>query len=376
MRTRTRRILVVGGSLAAVAAGYGVHRTLDSVRSWSGVIARTLCESVFVAGRDPADVLAGDWKGADALRIDVDRADGSVTVGALGIRRRAIHRDGLGCTLLVDTTEDDLRRATPPRPAAPSRLAADREWPAGEQVSLRGLPDTIDGARLAAALDRAFTGENAGRTRAVVVVLGDRIVAERYAPGSSAATRFAGYSMSKSVTGALVGVLVGRGLVAVAEPAPVAAWQTAGDARAAITLDALLHMTSGLEWRENPYDTTSDGSFALHRARDIAAHATAKPLAAAPGTSWNYSTGTSSILARVIDDAVARAGEEPVFFPSRALFAPIGMQSAVFELDASGTHAGGFGVHATARDWARFGVLLRDGGVWVDERIPPAVCAA
>jgi len=367
---RIRRILLAIGALLALGAGYGGYRVLESVRTWSAVIARSLCENVFVAGREPADVLAGDWKGAETLRIDIDRTAGRVDVGALGIRRRAIHRDGLGCTVVVDTTEEELRRATPPRPevvAASPELA----WPAGEQVSLDDLPGEIDVRRLEEALDRAFAGENSGRTRAVVVVAGDRIVAERYAPGFSAATRFPGYSMSKSVTSALVGVLVGRGLLDVGQPAPIASWQVPGDARGTITLDALLHMTSGLEWRESPFDTTSDGSFALHRGRDVAAHAIAKPLAAPPGTTWNYSTGTSSIVARVIADAVVRAGEEPVFFPSRALFDRIGMRSAVFQLDASGTHAGGYGVHATARDWARFGVLLRDDGSWRGERIVP-----
>jgi CubicO group peptidase (beta-lactamase class C family)/uncharacterized protein (DUF2141 family) len=371
MRTRTKGILLIGGALTAVAVGYGVHRLRESTHVWSAILARSLCENVFVAGRDPSDVLATDWKGA-ALRVDVDRAAGAVTAGALGVKQRAIHRDGLGCTLVVGTTEDELRRATPPRPITPPLDAPDRAWPAGEAVSLRDLPASVDARRLDGALDRAFSGENADRTRAVVVVVGDRIVAERYAAGFSAATRLPGYSMSKTVTAALVGVLVGRGLLDVGKPAPIAAWHASGDPRAAITLDALLHMTSGLEWRENPFDTTSDGTVALHRGGDVAAHAIAKPLASAPATLWSYSTGTSSIVARVIDDTVQQAGEKPVFFPAHALFDRIGMRSAEFALDAAGTHAGGHGVHATARDWARFGMLLRDDGVWQRARILPA----
>lgn len=371
MRPRTKRALLAVGVLAGAGAGWGAVATASAIGGWSAFVARYLCSGVFVAGRTPDAILADDLKGADRLRIDLDRDARSVTVGALGIERQAVYRDGLGCALAIDATAAQLRGAPAPPAHATAVEHADLEWPLGERVSLADLPAGVDERRLSGAVDAAFAGPNAGGTRAVVVVERGRIVAERYAPGFSATTVFPGYSMSKSVTGALVGMLVGRGLLAVDEPAPVAAWREPGDDRAAITLDQLLHMTSGLAWDGQVSDPRSDENAALHRERDIAAFASGKPLAAAPGTLWRYSSGTSSIVSRIADDAIARSGEEPVYFPRRALFEPIGMDSAIFEIDGAGTHAGGFGAHATARDWARFGLLLLDDGVWRGERILP-----
>lgn len=371
MRQRTKRALLAAGALVVVGAVWGAVATARAIGGWSAFAARYLCSGVFVAGRSPDAILADDLKGAERLRIDLDRAARSVTVGALGVERQAVYRDGLGCTLVIDATAARLRRAAAPPARATATARADLEWPLGERVSLADLPAGVDARRLSEVVAAAFAGPNAGGTRAVVVVYRGRIVAERHASGFSAATVFPGYSMSKTVTGALVGMLVGRGLLAVDEPAPVGAWHGPGDGRADVTLGQLLHMTSGLAWDGRATDPRSDESAALHGVRDVAAFAAGKPLAAAPASVWKYSSGTSSIVSRVTDDAVARSGEEPVYFPRRALFERIGMDSAVFEIDGAGTHAGGFGVHATARDWARFGLLLLDDGVWRGERILP-----
>lgn len=374
MRKRTKRVLLGAGVVAAACVACGAVVVAGAIGGWSAFVARYLCNGVFVAGRSPDEILASDLKGASRLRIDVDRDAGSVTVGTLGIERQAVHRDGLGCALVIDVAADELRRVPPPpaHAAAPADPGADLEWPAGERDGRADVLPSIDVPRLAEVVSAAFAGPDGAGTRAVIVALRGRIVAEQYRPGFSASTVFPGYSMSKSVTAALVGTLVGRGLVAVDAPVPVAAWRAPGDGRGAVTLDQLLHMTSGFAWNGRATDLRSDENASMHRMRDIAAFAAAKPLAATPGSTWAYSTGTSSIVARVVDDAVVRSGEDPVYFPRRALFDPLGMTSAVFEIDGAGTHAGGFGVHATARDWARFGVLLANDGVWRGARVLPA----
>lgn len=221
-------LLVAGG----IVVGVGTARAIGG---WSAFVARYLCSGVFVAGRSPDAILADELKGADRLRIDVDADAQSVTVGALGVERQAVYRSGLGCALVGDATAAELR-AVPEPPPRVARTDTDDEWPQGERVSLASLPAGVDERRLSAAIDAAFAGPNGGGTRAVLVVHHGRIVAERYAEGFSARTVFPGYSMSKTVTGTLVGMLVGRGLVAVDEAASVGTWRDPADGRAAITL--------------------------------------------------------------------------------------------------------------------------------------------
>jgi CubicO group peptidase (beta-lactamase class C family) len=206
------------------------------------------------------------------------------------------------------------------------------------------------------------------RTRAVTVVRDGRIVAERYAPGFGPDMALPGWSMAKSVTGTLAGLLVREGKTAITAPAPVSEWR--GDARKAITLGDLLRMSSGLAFTEDYWTPYSDVNVMLFASPDTGAVAAAKPLDAAPGARWAYASGTTNIISRAMRTAFPSHADY-LAFPRRALFDRIGMTSAVIEPDASGTFVGSSYLFATAGDWARLGILYAQDGVWNGERILP-----
>ena len=225
---------------------------------------------------------------------------------------------------------------------------------------------------LARALDEVFEADGVGETRAVIVMREGEIVAERYAEGFDAETRHMGWSLSKAVTAALVGMVVADGRIGLDDPAPVPAWQRAGDPRSEITLRQLLQMRSGLRHTENsqPIYDSPEVQMMYGRGRgDMAAWAEAQPLAFDPGTQFAYSTPTTVILADIATDLIAE-GSSPderqqamAEFVDARLAVPLGMASLVGECDVSGTLLGGSHFYATARDWARFGEFLRRGGV-------------
>jgi CubicO group peptidase (beta-lactamase class C family) len=236
------------------------------------------------------------------------------------------------------------------------------------------LPPGVDGASLNKAVEGAFAEpdlENLRRTRAVLVVHYGRLIAERYAPGITKEMPLIGWSMTKSVTSALVGILVAEGKLSPQAPAPVPEWQKSDDPRRHITLEQLLWMSSGLSFSETYAEKpVSDVQIMLFTKPDMAAYAVRLPLEAEPGTRWHYSTGTTNIIARIIRSSF---GDERDYFafPRRALFNRIDMRSAVFETDASGMFNCGSSLFASARDWARLGLLYLNDGVWEGERIFP-----
>jgi len=198
------------------------------------------------------------------------------------------------------------------------------------------------------------------------------VIAERYAPGFSERTPLPGWSMTKSVTGVLIGVLVRAGKLSPEQKGLLPQWSAPGDARGEITLDQLLRMTSGLRFSENYGDPDADVAQMLFVRADGAAFAIDKPLEFPPGAHWRYSSGTSNILSRVVRLAVGGSTKDYLEFPRRALFGRVGMESAVIETDAAGNFIGSSYMYASARDWARFGQLLLQDGVWDGERILPA----
>lgn len=176
--------------------------------------------------------------------------------------------------------------------------------------------------------------------------------------------------MTKSVTNALVGILVRQGRLRVQEPAPVALWQEPNDPRGGVTVDHLLRMTSGLAFDERTGPVLSDVNRMLLLEPNAADYAAAKPLLARPGSQWNYSSGNTNILSGIIRRVCCNASDYAEF-PRRELFDPLGMTSAVLEPDPTGTFVGSSLMFATARDWARFGLLYLNDGVWNGIRLLP-----
>jgi CubicO group peptidase (beta-lactamase class C family) len=357
-RRRSARGFVNG--VAALGA-FGFRRAHGLAQIGTAFAAKSVCSGVFVSGRTPESVIEEDLRAygsaaLDLVRVEIDHQARTATGRLLGLaQRQAVYREGFGCTLAIGKTRDALHAATP---ALPSSRAVEAPLPVAEPRR-----------ELENALDDAFRETDPllpKRTRAVVVVHRGRIVAERYAPGFTSEMRLQGWSLTKSVTSALVGILVGDGRLAVREKLALPEWR--GDARAAITLEDCLRMSTGLAFEECYEDPLSDVNAMLWGSADAAGYAAAKPLVAAPGTRWSYASGTTNIISRVLREAL---GADYHAFPRRALFDRIGMSSAVIETDASGTFVGSSLMFATARDWARFGLLHLGDGVWNGERILP-----
>jgi len=360
---------VVAAALAAVllaAAALWLHQLPVA----TGYAAQVLCGGVFVSGRDEASLLAEDLGSFAWLRSRVDRAERVASSDWYGLaRRRSVYREGLGCALAVEASADELRAHGFAPPPGSDRSA--EAWPFGDRDP-GAAPVDFDAPALAAAVASAFGELDPSvhrRTRAVIVLRRGRIVAERYAPGFDARMPLLGWSMTKSVLAALIGIRAGSGALALDAPAPVAAWQ--GDARAAITPEQLLRMTSGLAFEER-YGAFADATSMLFLSRSMPAYAERSRLASTPGSVWSYSSGSSNLLSGIL--RAGFAGDTAAYhrFPREALFARIGMRSALIETDAAGNFvASSFG-YATARDWARFGLLHAQDGVWQGERVLPA----
>ena len=326
----------------------------------TGFGAKQLCSCVFVSQRTEASVLADDLNRFpySLATYEINRS-AQWTESRMGpwASRRAIYRDGLGCVLLTDVE-------TPPDPPA-SLPPTVKEQPLPESQTMT----SVDYEQLNATLERAFAEPDANRlqdTKAVVVLYRDTVVAERYASGISANTPLPGWSMAKSVTNALVGILVQEGKLSVSQSVPVAAWQK--DQRQQITINDLLRMQSGLAWNET-YFAVSDVTRMIFLAEDMSSVAMHQPLAHPPGTVWSYSSGTTNIVSQIIREAVGE--KNYLAFPYRNLFAPLGMSSAVWETDLTGTFVGSSYLLATARDWAKFGSLYLNDGVWQGQRVLP-----
>jgi CubicO group peptidase (beta-lactamase class C family) len=288
-----------------------------------------------------------------------------VTLFGLG-RSHAVYREGLGCTLEhgdglanIELAPDERLPAALPEIAGPAIVAP--QSPA-----------------LAAALDRAFAEPAQPphrRTRAVIVMKDGRIIAERYPGGVGIDTPLLGFSMTKSVISALVGVLVRQGKLKLDAPAPVAAWLNPDDPRHAITIDQLLRHTAGLALGSSLQASLGSAFEPVNRMKftenDMAAFAEAMPLETAPGTVWNYHDGNTLILSHLIRNAVGGNLADALRFAHHELFAPLGMRHVTLQFDGAGTIEGSSEMLASARDWARFGQLYLNDGVAGGRRILP-----
>ena len=381
MRRWVKRILfAVGIALIILLVGAGWYLS-DTLPIGSGHTAKTICSNMFISGRNPDDIFKEDITPVHFLfaitdyKVDPDAK--SVSADAFGFaERKAIYREGCGCTIVNGLTENELRQqkigyAKPIKYSPEQR--SNRPWPAGNHGPVVSLPAGVDAEKLDKAMDAAFAEpgpQNPRKTRAVVVVYDGQLIAERYAPGFDLNTLQLGWSMSKCVTNAQVGMLVQQGKLELHSSAPVPEWQKADDPRQKITLDQLLRMSAGLEFSEE-YAPFSDAVYMFYDSYDFAAYAANKPLETEPDSKWHYSSGTANIIARVVRQTIEKDYENYYEYLYQNLFHKIGMYSVVMEPDPSGTFVGSSYTFATPRDWARFGLLYLQDGVWNEERILP-----
>ncbi len=346
--------LVYIGQLAPIITGYA---------------AKNLSSGVFVAGRTQESLEREDLN-FSFIKFNKNRVDhekGEVVSRFLFWKSKAVYNEGLGCTLVRDFDEGEVLAMDYPAVSLPEGDADTIPWPAGDLVA-DTVPSGIDMTRLTAALEQAFADTTGWKgTFGVTVVYKDQIVGERFRSDFSPASLFLSWSMAKSFTNAMVGLLVKEGRVEIHAPVPRPEW--ANDSRREITLNHLLHMNSGLEWNED-YGNLSDVTVMLHKAGDMGDFAAARELAVRPDSVWLYSSGTTNIVCDYIR-SLFPGDEEYLAYPRKSLFNPLGMRSAVWEPDASGTLVGSSYLYATQRDYARFGLLYLHDGKWLGEQHLP-----
>jgi CubicO group peptidase (beta-lactamase class C family) len=369
--------------VAVVALPWALARLWRIAAIGSAYRSKVLCSIVFVSQRSVdlqrvEDVSLDSYRLLRLFRSRVDTTAHTMTTSLFGLRpRTATYRTGLGATLFLSESSASLPasaegfgEARRSALQARSRQAS----PSTASVKARTTSRSIQvrpSRTVQRVVDAAFTEpkpKRRRRTRAIVVLRDGEIVAEQYAPGFDAAMPLPGWSMAKSVLNALIGILVGQNRLSLQDKALLPEWPPT-DPRAAITIEDLLRMRSGLKFSEVYSDFSSDVIEMLFNQPDTAGYAARQPLDFAPGTTWSYASGTSNILSAIVRRVVG--DREYWNWPSRALFEPLGMSSGILEPDASGTFVCSSFMLATARDWARFGELFLHDGVWNGQRILP-----
>lgn len=365
IKRRRRHLFLV---ILAAAIALALHSQRGLLKVGSGWVAKRACSGIFVAGRSRAslDELALPLPLPVSIEVSRDAKNPGVTarVGGLFAPSSARYRAELGCVLEESGAVPQPLDALPDgrlSPVAPRKQLRTGAAPAALQRVVES------------AFVRTPEQEAAGYgTRAVVILRDGEVVGERYAEGFSARTPLEGWSMAKSVTGTLVGILVDAGRIDVHTPVGLAAWSEPEDPRRAITWDHLLRMSSGLLFTENYRLPSENAIQMLFGAGRLAkgAYAAGLPLEHEVDTHWSYSSGTTNLLHYALLERVF-GGDVGAYldFPRHALFARLGMSSAVMEPDASGVYVGSSFLFATARDWARFGQLYLNDGVFEGERV-------
>ncbi len=367
IRTILIGVVLIGGVGALGISLSPVGKVL--IPTGVGISAKQLCSLVFVSRLDAerawdlyVDPLLGPAFGL--VSYSVDEATPAVTARALGglYSVRAVHRPGLGCTLVHDDTQP-----LQPTPAL-DRDPVEHD-PMVMTLDVVHQEITFDQEQLDAALEKAFTepGGPSPRNTLAVVVLHDHIlIAERYAPGITPDTPLPGWSMTKSVTATLAGILEHQNRLDVEARGALAKWRDTDDPRQAITLDQLLRMTSGLDLTETQ-DGFDENSQMLFIEPDAAAFAADRPLQKPIGSHYEYMSGNTVLAMARVQEVVGRDLGSSYDFIHRVLFEPLSMKTAVIEPDQAGTFIGSSFMLASARDWASLGQLYLDGGKVGDE---------
>lgn len=343
--------------------------------------AKVLCSAVFVSGRDAEEaqrnsafVLMAEPDRAKPRTVDVDRQARRVRVTIEGVTRTAAFYGDQGC--VIHPVGEDGIHFTPVAVRSTLPDAASQPWPMGDAPVAAPWPARLDRAKVQAAVDMAFADPE-GLTAAMVVVHKGQIVGERYMAGISRDTQLESWSMGKSLTATLVGLLVKAGAFGLDDPAPVPEWRRPGDPRGAIRVRDVMHMASGLSFTGqddrwmNPATQYHDHFFIYAGAVNAFAYSIASPVEFAPDTVGRYRNSDPMTLGFLVRQAVEQKGEQYLTWPQRALFDRIGIRRQVLEPDPWGNFLLSGYDYGTARNWARLGLLYLQDGMWNGERLLP-----
>ena len=323
----------------------------------SGYSAKNTCSSVFLANRSLAftDATDNNFSPINIASDQIDLEEQSATTSTLGLlTRKAIYREGLG-SVLITKDFDPLKTILVPKRMAPNDTEA---YPYGNAPQVDTVFNNVDYEMLDQKISSIFNDVN--KTRAVVAIYKNQIIAEKYAEGFDKDSKILGWSMTKSVLSTVFGIMQHLGKINVKDKAPVAAWQN--DDRKEITIHNLLQMNSGLEWDEN-YEEISDVTKMLFLEEDMTKTQIQKPLVSLPNSAWNYSSGTSNLLSGILREQL---GSQQAYldFWYHELIDKIGMSSMIIETDLTGHYVGSSYAWATPRDWGKLGLLYLHRGNW------------
>lgn len=360
---KTLKVFGAASLLFLIYFGYTTYPKLDLI---SGFSAKSMASGHFIDNRSQEMIEKGD-NDIDMITLGKNKIveNGKfATASVYGLKeRKAIYREGLGATLINDDFDVSKPYEVPKR----TKLTNNLPFPYGNNEPKDSAFANVDYAKLNAAVANAFDkkGELNKRTRSVIVIYKDKIIAEKYDTGFNKNSKILGWSMTKSITATLFGVLQKQGKIDINKPAPIAEW--ANDERAKITIDDLLHMNSGLEWEED-YTKISDVTQMLFLDTDMSKSQIDKPLAGKPNATWNYSSGTTNLLTGILRKQF-KTHQEYLDFWYSDLIDKIGMHSMLVETDMEGNYVGSSYSWATTRDWAKFGLLYLHKGNWKGEQL-------
>jgi hypothetical protein len=367
--TKTGKRILYGVLAVLIVAIIGFAVYLNSLLPIiTGYAAKNLCSDVFVSNRKPADVEAIDlnFSFIKYTKNIVNYDEKSVTSHFLWGKSKAIYREGFGATLLKGITEDKLMETKFPRDTEPEYSQDTIAWPFGDILPKRNTG--IDTIELDKITEKLITNNAYNGNAFAFIVLHNGVpVAEAYKQQFTQKTRFLSWSMAKSFVNAMVGILVKEGKMDIRKSVGIDEWKD--DSHVNISIKDLMQMQSGLKWNED-YGNRSDVTLMLHKERDMGHFALNRPTEYTAGSHWYYSSGSTNIVSYLIRKQFGNDSAYYSFAKSR-LFNKTGMPDAVFEVDASGTIVGSSYLYATARDYARFGLLYQNDGVFNGERILP-----
>ena len=361
-----KKIFKILGLSLLVFLVYFSYTTYPKLDLISGFSAKSLSSGHFIDNRSQEMIENGDndIELMDLAKNKIDEKGKFATSSVYGLKqRKAIYREGLGATLINSYFDATKPYEVPRRTKTTTNLA----FPYGKKEPKDTAFATIDYAKLNAAVANAFdkNGQKTKRTRSVLVIYKDQMIAEKYDTGFHKDSKILGWSMTKSITSALFGIMQKQGKIDIFKPAPIIEW--ANDERAKITIANLLNMNSGLEWDEN-YDGISDVTKMLFLAENMSQTQLQKPAQFKPNSHWNYSSGTTNLLSGILRNQF-KTHQEYLDFWYSALIDKIGMNSMIVETDMTGNYVGSSYGWATTRDWAKFGLLYLHKGNWNGEQI-------
>jgi len=328
----------------------------------AGYSAKNMASSVFVADRtlEFTDKTDNAFSPVNLALDMVDKKNKNATSSAFGLlTRKAIYRKGLGTVLTLNKKDETADYLIPKR----LKSANLTPYPYGNAPQKDTIFSNLEYDKIDKSVEFLFNPKH--QTRALVVIYKDKIVLEKYADGFTKKSKLLGWSMTKSLLSTVFGVLQHQHKINVFDKAPIASWQK--DARKNITINNLLQMNSGLEWDEN-YSRISDATKMLFLDRDMTKMQENKPLVTKPNQNFNYSSGTSNLLSGILRNHF-KTHQEYLDFWYTNFIDKIGMNSMVLEADLSGNYVASSYSWATARDWAKFGLLYLHNGNWNGEQL-------